>query len=348
MLCQPLAPNISRRRRMKHLLILMSSLLFAGCTQTDTAKQSAKPTDTCDAETMCPEHMHCDPIMKRCVTKVAAEPKVVDANLRTVADASLPRDAETPSVKPKSQKPVKKTGKTLSKQKASTQACKSKRRLIEGKYQSALNSTKSKLCKRDSDCLLLPRSTLCSSDRCMYDGGAINRRQAKRVKAIQYKADLKTCTTLTRSCEPQLHRERGKPCRTKKRKAYCENKRCVAKVPKAAPKLARLVSKPGAQLLLGTTRTNDRRYKMDITQSLMFARNAAFDSCLQYPGPKSGEVTFELKVTAKGTLNGLRQLRSTVPKRMGLCLKTWLKSLRYPAPKKGATTLTQVIRYVAP
>ena len=328
---------------MKHHWIVLIGCLFAGCAQVEEpkAKAKAKAKPACVTNSECAQGMNCDPIQKRCVPEVIPLPTVVDAQVPQLMDASVSKDAQEPTVVVTPVKPTKKPSQTR-------QTCKSKRRSIEGKYQRALNSKKSKACKRDSDCLLLPKSTLCGEDRCIYDGGAVNRRQAKRIKAIQYDADLKICDTLTRSCETKLYRDRGAHCASKKRKAYCENDRCVAKAPRLTPKPVKMKARAGAQLILGTTRTDDRRYKMDITQSLMFARNAAFEACLQYPGSKSGTVTFEFRVSTKGTLQGLRQVRSSVPKRMGLCLKTWLKSLRYPTPKQGATTVTQVIRYLAP
>lgn len=249
--------------------------------------------------------------------------------------------------------------------------CTTERNRIETVYQHALAKPTHRACKKDHQCLLLPNRTLCSNALCIRESAPVNRTYAKTLKAIQYEADLKTCDDLTQECKPMVHKRRGAQCGTRRFKAVCDGGLCTAKAvvraPKVKPKAALKAptrpkaTKPkkprkaktqkqshGAQLILGETKTPDRRYKMDITQSLMFARNAAFDACLEYPGSKNGTITFQFSVTPRGALGQLREIRSSLPKRMSLCLKTWLKSLEYPAPKGRTATVSQVIRYIAP
>ena len=302
----------------------------------------------------------------------------VEPPVRAQADKTVPADATSVQIDAQALPPKIKPAQAQVVKPSKKMACGDERARVEARYQNALEHPKHRACTQNNDCLLLPSRTLCSDALCIYESGPVNRTHAKALKAIQYEADLKTCIELTQACNPTVHKSRGRRCGTRRFESVCEAGLCVAQTVKRAPKpktaqktqtkpktpkaskaskasktkpqrkaTARYQS-PGAQLILGATNTADRRYKMDITQSLMFARNAAFDACLAYPGSKNGSITFEFSVTPRGTLSQLRQRRSSLPKRMGLCLKTWLKSLEYPAPKSQTVTVTQVIRYIAP
>ena len=92
--------------------------------------------------------------------------------------------------------------------------CKARRGKVESTYQAALGRVEHRVCSGHEQCVLLPRVTLCSQRSCVYDGAPINRRYAKKVKALQYDVDAKLCLQLTRECASNII--------TKRRTARCK------------------------------------------------------------------------------------------------------------------------------
>ena len=273
-----------------------------------------------------------------------ADKSVVDATIpaRTVDQAMLPQPVKAPKVVPKASTPKPR----VARGKTDKKACREERRMQERTYQKVLKARRHRRCHADSDCILLPATTQCGQSVCLHESGAANKKYAKKVKAVQYNADLKTCPSLTRQCEPALHAKR---IQTRCKAKHPLEARCVESLCVSRPKVKKVVPRKtgGGMLMLGDTIASDRRFKMAVSQSLMFGRNAAFESCTSHGGDKSGMATFEFTVSKRGALSSLRIKSRTVPKRMALCLRTWLKGHTYPKPKSGAVTVTQSVRYVA-
>ncbi len=279
----------------------------------------------------------------------APEPKVEPIAPVKYADNVTPKTSAKPKKVVKKAPPKRVVPKAkAAKASAEMKACQEERRMQEKYYQKVLNAKHHRQCSADSDCILLPATTQCGQAVCFHERAAANKKNAKKIKAIQYEADRSACPQWTRQCEPVLHAQRIQTrCKADRQlEGRCEKNLCVAKTrrPRPRPK----ANRRGAQLFLGNTKTSDGRYKMSITESLTFGRNAAFTSCKDYGGSQSGDATFEFTVTPRGTLGSLRIKTSSMPKRMALCLRTWLKGHSYPKPKAGSAKVSQTVRYVAP
>ena len=249
-------------------------------------------------------------------------------------------------------------------------ACKIQRRSIEADYQKLFRVKKHHQCTKDNDCLLLPKTTMCADDLCVRDEAPVNRRFAKKLKAAQYKADTQSCADLNQECANTLMRKRGRAnCKKRKRYPLCQEGRCVASkspryrkrkqktVIKSSPSRSKQKAKgikkkkarlKNAELLLGDTRSKNKRYAMNVAQKLMFGQKGTLAQCAALGHRTSGELKFTITINPSGRAKQVRAKPFGRPQAQLQCIRRWLRSIEYPTHKSKTVTVKQTFRYVAP
>lgn len=260
------------------------------------------------------------------------------------------------------------TGMTKATSDALKRACRVQRRSVEGDYQKLFRVKKHTQCKKDSDCLFLPKSTTCADALCIRDEAPVNRRFAKKLKAAQYKADTQSCADLNQECAQALMKKRARAsCKNRKRYALCQKGQCIAsksprykkKAPKKVTKKSPQRAKPktkvikkkrlkNAELLLGDTRSKNKRYAMEVAQKLMFGQKNALSRCASLGNRTSGELKFTITINRSGRTKQVRAKPFGRPQAQLQCIRRWLRSIEYPKHKSETVTVKQTFRYVAP
>ena len=208
-------------------------------------------------------------------------------------------------------------------------SCKEKARFSEGVYQKALGVAQKKMCRENSDCVLVRNTTDCvMKSSCTiesYEG--VDKTHAKRLIGLRAKLFKEVCP----GCKKWAEKCRKPPMRA----------RCVQRTCEVVSEHSAL----GLRLKIGAVQPAHAEIQKTFSR-----RRDRFERCskraVMTGGFAGGIFEYEWRLNDAGEVTDFKARQGQKYQKLNACLIKIIKPYRYPKPLKGQNQFRQTLEFI--